>query len=263
MSLLVKADGLVLHTVRHGETSLVLTVFCREQGKVGLMAKGARSKSKLGAAAALALLCEGQFVFYHKANRDLQLLKEWTALNPHHRLREDLDTLAVGSAVAELLAKCLREQDPHPELYDAAGEILKVLDEHPPYPLPVLYLFELRMFRVLGFEPGLRYCAVTGATLSPPLSAPIRYRLSDGAFFAPGVTDVTPDGELSAAAFAVLAQLASASASFAGRIKASLSVQQEISEFLARYLETHLPVTGKLRSLKALSWRKTPSQKNP
>jgi DNA repair protein RecO (recombination protein O) len=257
MSSLVKATGLVLHTVRHGETSLILTVFCRELGKVGLMAKGARGKSKLGSAAALELLCEAQFVFYHKANRDLQLLKEWTALDAHRALRAELDSVTVASAVSELLAKCLRERDAHPELYDATSDVLKALDQRPASPLPILWLFELLLFRALGFELALRTCAVTGAPLSPPFSAPVRYRLSDGAFLRPEAKSTAQDGELSAEAFAVLSGLSSATPRFAGRLKVTPGLQKEISAFLARYLETHLPVAGKLRSLKALNWGKT------
>jgi len=262
MSSLVKATGLVLHTVRHGETSLILTVFCRELGKVGLMAKGARGKSKLGSAAALELLCEAQFVFYHKANRDLQLLKEWTAVDAHRSLRAELESLTVGSAVSELLAKCLREHDPHPELYDVTVEVLRALDQRPASPLPILWLFELLLFRALGFELAPGICAVTGAPLSPPFSAPVRYRLSDGSFLRPEAKSDAQDGELSAAAFAVLTRLSSATPRFAGRLKVTSDVQREISAFLARYLEAHLPVAGKLRSLKALNWGKAATGKS-
>jgi DNA repair protein RecO (recombination protein O) len=262
MSSLLTATGIVLHTVRHGETSLILTVFCREPGKLGFMAKGARGKSKLGSAAALQLLSEAQFVFYYKANRELQLLKEWTAIETHHALRADLDLLAVASAVAELVARCLREHDPHAELYDATRAVLSALDQGPASPLPLLWLFELQLFRALGFALELGTCAATGQLLAPPFPALIRYRLADGAFFRPEAMLSTHDGELSVEAFSALSALASATPSFAGRLTVSPRVQQEVSTFLARYLETHLPVVGKLRSLKALNWGKTESGKS-
>jgi recombinational DNA repair protein (RecF pathway) len=126
--------------------------------------------------------------------------------------------------------------------------------------LPILWLFELRLFRALGFELALGSCAVTGAPLSPPFSAPVRYRLSDGAFFGPEAKRVAADGELSAAAFAVLSRLLSATPRFAGRLTTAPRVQHEIATFLARYLETHLPVVGKLRSLKALNWGKASTE---
>ena len=39
-----RADGFVLRSVKHGESSLILTVFTREFGRIGLMAKGAKSQ---------------------------------------------------------------------------------------------------------------------------------------------------------------------------------------------------------------------------
>ena len=80
------------------------------------MAKGARGKSKLASSAGLELFNEAQFVFYRKATRDLQMLKEWSLVAAHTPLREDLDRMTVGSAIMELLSRCLHEEDPHPEL---------------------------------------------------------------------------------------------------------------------------------------------------
>lgn len=261
MSSLVTATGLVLHTVRHGETSLIIAVFSRETGKVGLIAKGARSKSKLGSSAALEILSEAQFVFYHKPGRDLQLLKEWTIIEAHRGLRGDFDLWTVASAVSELLSKCLREHDAHPGLYDFATSVLKALDEKPVSPLPLLWQFELQLFRALGFELTFGQCAVTGATMTPPFSAPIRFRLADGAFFGPEAKGIAADGELPAESFAVLSVLASATSRFASRLTTAPHTQYEISQFLARYLETHLPVAGTLRSLNALNWGKTATDK--
>src|SRR5512147_1220190 len=123
MSTLAQATGIILHRVRHGETSLIVTAFTREAGRIGLMAKGARSKSKLGTASGLELFNEAQFVYYYKHGRDLQLLKEWSVVVPHSALREEFERLTVASAVVELLSRCLKDDDPHPELYDAAKKV--------------------------------------------------------------------------------------------------------------------------------------------
>lgn len=248
------AQGLVLHTVRHGETSLILTVFCRETGKIGFMAKGARSKSRLGSSAALEILSEAQFVYYNKQGRDLQLLKEWTILNAHRGLREDFNALTVGSAVSELLSKCLREHDVHTELYEAAVSVLETLDQKPCSPLPILWLFQISQFRALGYDLALSVCAETGAALAPPFRKPIRFRLADGAFFAAGAGSIITDGELSVEAFAVLSALSTATPRYAARLTVSPRAQQEIMRFMTRYLETHMPVSGKIRSLQALNW---------
>ncbi|RPH94061.1 DNA repair protein RecO [candidate division KSB1 bacterium] len=255
MSSLVHVTGIVLHVVKHGETSLIITAFTRELGKVGLMAKGARGKSKLGSAAGLELLTESQFVLYYKAGRDLQLLKEWMAVEPHRGLRENFNSLTIGSAVAEILSRCLREHDPHPELFDAARTILQALDGSPASPLPLLWAFQLHLFSVLGFGLRTEQCTSSGVPLTPPFSSTIGYRFADGAFLHPSVKNtVLHDGELSAEAFMILSRLTTSPLQFAARLNVSPRAQHDLTTFLARYLETHLPVSGKLRSLQALNW---------
>jgi len=251
----VQAAGIVLHRVRHGETSLILTVFTREGGKLGLMAKGARAKSKGGAASGLELFCEGQFVYYKKTGRDLQLLKEWSTVSANNALREDFERLTIASGVVELLAKCLTEEDPHPDLYDAASATLHALDQRPHSPLPLLWMFEITLFRALGFGLQVDADALTGKPFSPPFPPNVRYRMSSGAFSvsdAPGGGE--SDGHLSAESFALLRALSTFSVQTAGRISFSPRVRGELTQFLARYLETHLPVRGKIRSLEALYW---------
>ena len=264
MPTILRSTGIVLRSIRHGETSLVLTVFTRDFGKIGLMAKGARSKSRLGSAAGLELLCEAEFVFYHKPGRDLQLLKEWSVSAAHTGLRSSFEVLAVASAVAELLLRCLRDEDAHANLYEHAASVLSALELHPAASLPLLWVFELQLFRSLGFGLQFERCAQTGKPLEPPFSAGVRYRLSEGSFLHPGLPrGAANDGELSAESFALLATLASSSLHLAGRIAPSSRTQQELTSFLARYLETHLPVRGRLRSLEALRWSSSDTQSEP
>jgi DNA repair protein RecO (recombination protein O) len=255
MSTLARATGIVLRSIRHGETSLILTVFTREDGKVGLMAKGVRAKKKSGTTAAYELFTEAQFVCYRKSGRDLQLLKEASITNAHLPLRNDLTLFSIGSAAIELLMRCSREDDPHPELFDEVSLVLSSLDERPASPLPLLWKFEIALFKTLGFGLQLEACGSSGKLFIPPFAAPIRYRFGNGIFLMPGTNGKdTHDGELSAETFAVMHRLANSSVTFAGKLKVSPRTQRELPVFLARYLETHLSVSGRLHSLDALTW---------
>lgn len=255
MSALVTTNGIVIRHLRHGESSLILTVFSRDFGKISLMAKGVRGTRKLGTASSLELLSEAQFVYYRKQGRDLQMFKEAASLHPHLGLRSDLALMSIGSAVVELLARCLREEDPHKDLYESASATLSALDAKPVSPLPPLWQFELDLFYSLGFGLQVQVCAETGQPLTPPFRSGIRFRLNDGSFLHPDARpSAAQDGDLTPEAFGVLSSVASSTREFAGRIAISPRVSLEISAFLARYLETHLPVRGQLRSLNALRW---------
>jgi DNA repair protein RecO (recombination protein O) len=260
MSTLAQATGIILHRVRHGETSLIVTAFTKEAGRVGFMAKGARSKSKLATASGLELFNEAQFIYYHKHGRDLQLLKEWSVVVPHSILREDFDRLTVASAVVEVLSKCLKDDDAHADLYASTVRILAALDQRPASPLTLLWVFELDLFRTLGFHLRCKSDIRSGAALTPPFRGPIRYSLSDGSFLHPeNAGPYAHDGTLSAEAFAVLSRLSDMNLDFVTKLTVSPRAHRELALFLSRYLETHLPVRGRLRSLDALGWDTVPA----
>ena len=255
MSTLQREVGIILRSLRHGETSSILTVFTRERGKLGLMAKGARRQIKHGTALGLEAFCEAEFVYYHKATRDLQLLKELSLINPHLGVRDRMSGMAVGSAVLELLLRCLKDEDPHPELYDAAVQTLLALDSQERASLPLLWKFELDLLTELGYRLRIERCALTGQPLTPPLRGSVRFRLHDGAFASPNAPPAELlDGALSAESFAVLAKLHTATRDFAGKMKAGERTENDITRFLQKFLEYHLPVSGRLKSLSALRW---------
>jgi DNA repair protein RecO (recombination protein O) len=260
MSTLYREPGIILRSLRHGESSAIITVFTRGRGKIGLIAKGARRRIKGGTPLGLELFCEAEFVYYHKETRELQLLKELSLIDPHLGVRDRMSGMTIGSAVLELLLRCMKEEDPHPVLYDAAVATLRALDSQESVSLPLLWKFELELLTELGFRLQLERCALTGKPLAPPFQGPVKYRFRDGAFVSPGAASNEPlDGSLSAAAFASLSRLNSSSREFAGKMKVDNRVARELTSFIQRFLEYHLPISGRLKSLSALRWIKPTS----
>ncbi|RQV94932.1 DNA repair protein RecO [bacterium] len=255
MSTLVRDEGIILRTIRHGDTSTIITVFTRSHGKIGMISKGARRRIKNGSPLALELFTEAEFVYYYKATRDLQLLKELALQDPHLGIRDSLSGITLGSAILELLLCSLHEDDPHESLFAATRDALRAMDSSQGVLMPLLWKYELILFRTLGFGLQTKKCAASGKPLVPPFNGPIRYRCHDGIFLAPGVSfSETVDGTLSLESFALLSRLSEASYQFAGRLKVNEATEQELTRFLQRYFESHLPVKGKLRSLEALRW---------
>ncbi len=255
MSTLIRDDGIILRNIRHGDTSSIITVFTRKHGKIGLISKGARRHIKKGSALALELFTEAEFVYYHKPTRDLQLLKELSLQNPHLGIRDSLSGMTIGSAILELLLYSLREEDPHEDIYAATIEALRALDNYQGISLPLLWKYELVLLKALGFGLQMKRCASSGTPLVPPFTAPIRFRYRDGIFLSAGASfSGQIDGALASDSFALLSRLVEASYQFAGRLKVKEQTEQELTRFLHRYLESHLPVRGKLQSLEALRW---------
>ena len=155
-----KATAIVLRTVDFSETSLVVTLFTREFGKIGALAKGGRRlKGPFESALDLLALC--RIVFLHKSSEVLDLLTEAKLLRRFRPAGRELFSFYAGYYVAELLSELTDEDDPHPELFDLADETLKALAAGEPISRR-LVRFELGALRLLGHVPSLEGCVGCG-----------------------------------------------------------------------------------------------------
>jgi DNA repair protein RecO (recombination protein O) len=158
-----KAAAIVLRTVDFSETSLVVTFFTREFGKIGALAKGAR-RLKNPFESALDVLTHCRIVFLHKSSEALDLVTEAKLLRRFRPDRRNLAGLYAGYYVAELLGELTDENDPHPELFDLADETLEALAAADAVHR-WLARFELGALRLLGHVPSLDRCAECGTPI--------------------------------------------------------------------------------------------------
>ena len=159
----VRSPALILRTVEVFETSLVVTLFTRELGKVSGLAKGGR-RLKSAFQGGLDLLGVSDIVVLHKASEALDLLTEAAPVERFPSLRRDLAALYAGYYIAELLTELTDFHDPHPKLFDAAVVTLRHLGEPSTRDRRVLR-FELACLRELGLMPLLDDCAHCGAAV--------------------------------------------------------------------------------------------------
>lgn len=160
----VRSLGLVLRTVDVFETSLVVTLFARELGKISGLAKGGR-RLKSPFQGGLDLLGVSDIVLLHKASEALDLITEAAPVERFASLRRDLAALYAGYYVAELLTDLTDFHDPHPKLFDAALVTLRYLGE-PELRSRRVFRFELACLRELGLMPALDVCAHCGVTVA-------------------------------------------------------------------------------------------------
>ncbi|MEK6239609.1 MAG: DNA repair protein RecO, partial [Planctomycetales bacterium] len=135
-------------------------LFTRDFGKIGVMAKGAR-RNKNAFDSALDLLSVCRIVFIRKSSDALDLLTEAKLERRFRGGERGLPNLYAGYYVAELLREFTDEDDPHPELFDAAEHALQELCAEQSAASTVIR-FELTALRLLGHAPSLHYCAETG-----------------------------------------------------------------------------------------------------
>lgn len=155
--------AIVLRLVEFSETSLIVTLFTRDLGRVSGMAKGAR-RPKGPFEGALDLLAVCRVVVLQKNADVLDLLTE---AKLHRRFRggeRSLERLYAGYYVAEMLRLLTDESDPHPEIYDLTIQTLQQIDGTGD-PASALLRFDAQLLRCLGQAPGTDACTDCGGSV--------------------------------------------------------------------------------------------------
>ena len=244
---LVRSEGIVLKTHALGDTSRIAVVYMRDLGMVKLVAKGAR-KTPQRFGFALEPLSRARFTFYHKPDRDLQLLSQADIIDPVGSRLADLARLAHAEAAIELVDRLVWGEEPHPELYDLLVATLAAMTAAPAASLTALTIaYELQVASLLGYRPRLDACAGCGLALAPErLFSPARGGLVCASCAREGGII-----KLSADALAGLALMLSRPVGEAGEY---LEVKRagEILRVVEEYLKQHFQRFQGLRSLELL-----------
>jgi DNA repair protein RecO (recombination protein O) len=129
-----KTKGIVLRTVKYGETSVIVTILTELFGLQSYLVNGVRVVSGKGASKAgmfqpAAML---DLVIYHQESKNLHRLKEFSWLHLYEHIFSDVVTHAVAVFMIELMQKCLKQPETNPELYYFMEDALNSLDQSGP-----------------------------------------------------------------------------------------------------------------------------------
>jgi DNA repair protein RecO (recombination protein O) len=180
--------GYILHQRPWRETSLILEVFSRDHGRLGLVARGARRST----------------------NRQRWLFQPFRRLNLAWVMRRELGTLThveaadgheppAGAAVMagfylnELLLRLLHRHEPHAELFDAYAAALEGIRDEAGRE-PALRIFEKHLLASLGYGMVLDREADSGRPLDAQRSYYYRADLGPCAAAPEGRSAVTVSG---------------------------------------------------------------------
>jgi DNA repair protein RecO (recombination protein O) len=159
----------VLHRYDWSETSLIVELFTRAQGRVVVIAKGAKRPTSqlrpvlLPFQAVNALLGKPP----KDSSNEVHVLRsaEWAGGRP----LLPASAMFSGFYLNELLMKLLARQDPHARLFDAYADTLEALATAAEgmEEAVALRAFDLVLLRELGWLPELRQVTLTAEDLAP------------------------------------------------------------------------------------------------
>jgi DNA repair protein RecO (recombination protein O) len=150
-----KTKGIVLRTVKYGETSVITTVYTEVFGIQSYIVKGVRQSSKRSAGKGIffqpaAIL---EMVVYHNEFKNLNFIREYEWGHLYQNLLFDVVKNTVALYMVEMLQHSLKQPETNAELFYMIVDTLKQLDvANPTLTANLPLYFSLHLAGELGFR---------------------------------------------------------------------------------------------------------------
>ena len=181
-------DALLLRAVDYRDADRIVTLFTRDLGKLGAIARSAKSSRRrfAGALEPYALIR----VELELGRGELAQLLRAEVVGSFPGILGDLGRMEAAGAALSLLREAHPERVPDPALFVAALQYLTLLDHEPDPSRAGLLAFALRLLALAGVSPRLTACGRSGesvpaekpAYFDPVLGAVVARRLGGGPF---------------------------------------------------------------------------------
>ena len=149
-----KTRGIFFHAVKYSETSLIASIYTEAYGRQSFVINGVRSKNSTVRASVFQPLYLLDLEIYYKTDREIHRIKNARIAFPYSTIPFDIRKSTQVLFLAEVLYKCLREEEPNTELFDFIYHSLTLLDltEAGINNFHIWFLFKLTRF--LGINPS-------------------------------------------------------------------------------------------------------------
>lgn len=157
--MLTKSQIIVLHTIKHGDTGIVVQCYSSTAGRCALYFR-ASSKNRVSASL-LHKLNILDVVTYSNGSQSMPTIKEIAAPYRIAAIRSDICKSSIAIFISELLGRTVREEEANPHLYSFLSSSIQIL-EHIEHGVPNFHIhFITHLCKMLGFMPMDNYSSAT------------------------------------------------------------------------------------------------------
>jgi len=242
--MIVRTDAVVLHAFDYGETSRIVRLLTRQNGVIGVMARGARRPTSTFGST-LQPTSYIQAVYYHRPQRGLQTLKETSYVVRFKRLTAEVERVTTALRVVEVARLLLEEGEAHPLALDLVVHALGFIDAAEANVTNAAPWFQLRLAALLGFAPDVQREDVEALD-----DGGGRLLLQSGTIVAAGAEasalgfESSGEGVVaSRAALRAFAVLARTDLATVGRMRLAPAVRREVESLVDAYVRVHTETT--------------------
>ena len=231
-----KTRGFVLRREDIRETSILLTVYTEDFGKIRLISKGVRSPEQRFISA-YELCALNDIVFYEKRTKSYYLLSQCELIDYFPEVRESLDRLAYATYFAELVDTTTAMGESNRDIYGLLFDCMTFLSGTAS-PKRVARIFEIKLLSLLGLMPQLRSCAHCGKELT---NLRARFSVVSGGILCESCFHVDKSAQpIVAGAANFISHIEQTPFEKTKRVKVTKRVGFEVERLLKNFLRYHL-----------------------
>ncbi|TDX51055.1 DNA replication and repair protein RecO [Orenia marismortui] len=159
---LFDTDAIVLRNYEFDEADKIVSLFSKEKGKIKVVAKGVR-KTKSTLAAGLQPFVYNNILVY-QGKSELGKLSQCEIKEPFNKIRGDIYKMAYASYIVELIDELTIDKEDNQLVFSLLLLTLRLVDRLDDLEL-ITRVFELKLLKLLGYEPYLNSCVECGKEL--------------------------------------------------------------------------------------------------
>lgn len=149
-----KTRGILLHQVKYSENSIIATIYTEAFGRQSYIVSGVHGRKSGVKSSVFQPLFLLDLEVYHKPGRNLNRIKTARIAVPYSSLPFDIRKSSLAIFLAEILYKCLREEEPDSGLFEFLFHSFSFLDLTEKGTANFHLWFLLKMTTFLGIFPN-------------------------------------------------------------------------------------------------------------
>ena len=239
--LIHSTKGIVLRTIKYGETSVIASVFTELFGIQSYLVNGARISGKTSKAHFFQVSSILEMEVYHNELKNLQRIKDlkWSAL--YKNILSDVTKNSVALYMVELLQKCLKQPETNEDLFHFCEDAFLQLDNADNevtanFPL----YFSIQIAQILGFRLLDNYSEKRNI-----------FNLHEGRFS--DENSASPNHLSKELSFHISELLKAVHPQDLHEIKLNRNIRSSILKSFENYYVWHVPEFGTMKTLNVLS----------
>ncbi len=156
MPININTEGIVLHSFKYNETSIITRIYTKELGLQSYLVPGVRKKKSTIKYTLFQPLSTLEMIVYHNDKPGLQRIKEISCFKKYQQIPTDIKKTTIALFLSEILINCLKEQEANTKLFEFLKQSLFYLDNSKDKVSGFHLLFLMQLTKYLGFYPNLK-----------------------------------------------------------------------------------------------------------